>query len=214
MTDLDLATAVANYLETLPAQERPAAAAELQRFIGWVGGHQPVRALKPADIETYAANLDRAGDAGIQRAQVLKDFLGYLHRRKLTAQNLGAAVRVRRAAGRKAPAEKPLEQTANGQRVVLTPEGYERLKAELAELEAARPRIAAEMRRPTATSQRTPPISTPERSLPASSLESRRFRPCSGSPKFWAAPPTTAPTGSPSAAGFACWTWIPASGSR
>lgn len=150
MADLDLATAVASYLETLPAPERQAAAAELQRFLSWAGGHQPVRALKPADIETYAADLDRAGDAGIQRAQVLKDFLSYLHRQKLTAQNLGAAVRVRRAAPRKAPAEKPAEQPANGQRVVLTPEGYERLKAELAELEAARPRIAAEMRRAAA----------------------------------------------------------------
>ncbi len=150
MTDLDLATAIAHYLETLPAPERPAAAAELQRFGRWVGAHRPVRVLKPTDIEAYAADLDRAGDAGAHRAQILKDFLSYLYRRKLTPQNLGAALKVRRAPGRKAPAERAAEQAANGPRVVLTPEGYERLKAELAELEAARPRLAAEIRRAAA----------------------------------------------------------------
>lgn len=148
MTELDLNSAINAYLETLPASERPAAAVELQRFSHWVGGHRPVRTLKPADVEAYAADLDRAGEAGVQRAQVLKGFLVYLFRQKLTFQNLGSVVKVRRVSGRKA-AEKAGE-APNGQRVVLTPEGYERLKAELAELEAARPRIAAEIRRAAA----------------------------------------------------------------
>lgn len=148
MTELDLNSAINAYLETLPTSDRPAASVELQRFARWVGGHRLVHTIRPADVEAYVADLDRAGDAGVQRAQTLKGFLAYLHRQKLTPYNLGSVVKVRRAAGRRA-AEKAAE-TPNGQRVILTPEGYERLKAELAELEAARPRVAAEMRRAAA----------------------------------------------------------------
>lgn len=144
MTSLDLATAIASYLETLPLSERPAASVELQRFARWVGGHRPVDTIRPADVEAYVADLDRAGDAGLQRAQTLKGFLAYLRQQKLTAYNLASAIKVRRATGRKAA------ETPNAQRVILTPEGYERLKAELAELEAARSRVAAEMRRAAA----------------------------------------------------------------
>jgi transcription elongation factor GreA len=148
MTDLDLNSAINAYLETLPQSERPAVAVELQRFSHWVGGHRPVRTLKPADVEAYAADLDRAGDTGLQRAQILKGFFSYLHRQKLTIHNLSSVIKVRRAPGRKAGGK--AAEAPNGQRVVLTPEGYERLKAELAELEAARPRIAAEIRRAAA----------------------------------------------------------------
>jgi transcription elongation factor GreA len=148
MTDLDLNSAINAYLETLPQSERPAVSVELQRFSRWVGGHRPVRTLKPADVEAYAADLERAGDAGARRAQILKGFLAYLHRQKLTLHNLSSVIKVRRAPGRKAGGK--AAEAPNGQRVVLTPEGYERLKAELAELEAARPRIAAEIRRAAA----------------------------------------------------------------
>jgi transcription elongation factor GreA len=141
---LSLGEVALSFLTSLPAEESKERQQEINRFLQWYGKERPVSRITPLEIETYAQRVAKAtGDAPKKLAPV-KELLTYLKKEKLVKSNLAAHLKVKKTSTKARSRAKPK------QRVILTPEDYEKLKAQLATLEEERTQIAEELRRAAA----------------------------------------------------------------
>ena len=112
---------------------------EALRFARWFGDERPVLELRPSDVQTYVDSYGATAPNASSRADALKAFLNFAHKRKLMPVRLSSHVRVRRSGVRK------LASVGTGPEVRLTAEGRTALLSELEGLKEQRPRIAAEL---------------------------------------------------------------------
>jgi transcription elongation factor GreA len=128
-----LGQAISGYLSTLPLPEREATARELGRFARWLGTDTTVSQISPVDVSRYQEQFPESSVDINSRLLPVKSFLMSLKSQKLTATNLGAHIRLRRAPTR-ARALTAREQ-AEAEPVLVTEEGFTRLQQELDHLE-------------------------------------------------------------------------------
>jgi len=136
--DSTLAEVSANFLISLPAQNREAAQGEIHKFIRWVGLHRKVGELSPPDIASYAERVTPS------EAKLVKTLLSYAHKRGFTSSNLAVHLRARKTSRKMAV---PVQQNRQAQ---ITPQGYAKLKADLANLKSQRSLTTEEIRRAAA----------------------------------------------------------------
>lgn len=132
ISSLTLGQAAAKYLGALEPDKRELAAAEINRFVSQLGPNRPLSSLTKTDVDKYQQRLIDSKVNSSQRVEPVKVFLTDLKTRKWTEQNLGAVLRVRRRGASGGG------QRDEGETIELTREGYEQLKAELAQLEEER----------------------------------------------------------------------------
>ncbi len=143
--DLTLSEAISDYLRSVKAAERNAAAQELSRFARWYGGERPIRLISPGDLERYQDQLGATGgDPG--KLGPLRQFFGEARKRKLLEQSLATHVRVRRKTGSRLANEGVVAEA-----VEVSQTGYEQLQAELKRLEEVeQPRAREELQKAAA----------------------------------------------------------------
>jgi len=141
-----LSQAISSYLSSVPVAEREATARELGRFSRWLGPETIVGQISPVDVSRYQEQFPESSVDVNARLQPVKSFLTTLKSQKLTANNLGAHIRLRRTTTR---ARNALDrETAEPEEVRVTEEGYARLQQELEHLEkSVRPEVTETLKR-------------------------------------------------------------------
>ena len=125
--------------QSLPPAKHPDGQ-EALRFARWFGEDRPASDLRPADLEAYVDSFGAHSPNAGARADSLKSFLAYAHKQKIVPERLVSHVRVRRTQS-KARGNSQSESNV----LELTAEGKASLEAELEDLKAQRPKIAAEL---------------------------------------------------------------------
>lgn len=137
--DSTLAEVAADFLLSLPLQDREKTQAEVYKFVRWLGLHRKVNELGPADVASYSEQITPPV------AKLLKRFLTYMGRRRFTKVNLSAHLRAKRSSSKIAASR----QASPGQ-TSLTTQGYAELELELANLKNQRSSVIEELRRAAA----------------------------------------------------------------
>ena len=139
---LKLSQAAAMFVASLSDKARQDSQADVYRFTRWFGADRPISDLRGHDVALYAESLGPATAEVVRRAEVVRSFLSFAKKERLTATNLAPHLRLRKSA-----------QAANGvvapppQRTQLTEEGHASLQAELKALKEQRPVVSEELRR-------------------------------------------------------------------
>lgn len=139
-----LAQAATQFLAGLSPEEREESQQELNKFVRWYGMERPLRELAAHEVANYAQRMERASANAMKRLEPVRVFLSYAKKEGLTETNLAVHLRVRKGSPKQGAPIKGRE------RVTLTMEGYQGLKAELSALQRERPKIADDIRRAAA----------------------------------------------------------------
>jgi transcription elongation factor GreA len=139
---MTLIGAARRYFETLPAEQRIAVQAEVERFVRWCGADRSFDQLRGQDVANYAETITGSVTDAAQRAEAVRGFLAFAKKSGQTATNLGTHLRLRKTAGARgaAPAAAP-------RRVELSEQQKTALVAELDGLKAQRPKILQDLQR-------------------------------------------------------------------
>jgi len=139
---LKLSQAAAMFVASLPAEVRHGSQAEVHRFARWFGADRAIGDLRAYDVEMYAKSLGVGTPDAVRRAEVVRSFLTFARKERLTSTNLATALRLSKApqTGSAASTAPPPKKTQ------LTSEGHASLHAELATLKEQRPLVAEELR--------------------------------------------------------------------
>jgi transcription elongation factor GreA len=126
--------------QSLPPDKHPDSQ-EALRFARWFGEERPAVEIRPSDLEAYVESFGSNAPNAAQRADSLKGFLSFAHKRKILPERMVSHVRVRRTVSR--ARGNSLSDTTD--QVQLTAEGKLALEKELQDLIAQRPRMAEEL---------------------------------------------------------------------
>lgn len=142
---LSVGEAALSFLTSLPPEESKAKQQELNKFLLWYGKDRPVDKITPLEIETYAEWVGKGSGDAQKKLEPLREFLVYLKKSKYVKNSLATSVRTRKVPSKTRARVKPPKQE-----IVLTPEDYEKLKAQLVSLEEDRVNITQDIKRAAA----------------------------------------------------------------
>ncbi|MCY3886497.1 MAG: transcription elongation factor GreA [Chloroflexi bacterium] len=132
-----LEEAAALYLEAVAQSVDQRARVEITRFTSWYGSDRRLDALTGHQVTQYQEALGTTTDV-MDRLPPVKEFLAYAKKKKWTATNLGAHLRVKRTKRANTSAAAVPEQA---EVVEMTADGLAAAKTELERLHAQRPQI-------------------------------------------------------------------------
>jgi transcription elongation factor GreA len=140
-----LGQAISAYVPSVPLTERELCSRELSRFSRWIGTDTPIARITPLDVSRYQEQFSETSVDLNKRLEPVKIFLTTLKTQKVTSQNLGAFIRLRRPSSRKKVAAG--SQRDEPEEIRITEQGYEALSVELKDLEEnVRPEVTEQMR--------------------------------------------------------------------
>ncbi len=134
-----LAEIAADFLLSLPPQDRENIQTAVYKFIRWLGLHRKVKDIGPADVASYSEQVTPAA------AKSVKSFLTYIQKGRLTKINLATHLRAKKASSKVAT----LWRSSQNQ-TTLTAQGYAKLEAELTNLKNQRSYVIEELRKAAA----------------------------------------------------------------
>ncbi len=139
--NLSLGEVALTFLTSLSPEESKNKQQELNRFIQWYGKERPVGKITPLEIENYAGWITKSTGDATKKLEPVKDFLTYVKKEKLVKATLATHLRIK-----KTDSKTRLRAKAR-QEIILTPEDYDKLKAQLATLQEDRFRVAEDLHR-------------------------------------------------------------------
>jgi transcription elongation factor GreA len=137
---LDAATL---YVATLDGGDRPAAQAEVYRFVRWYGANRPLDGLRGHEVSLYADELGPGTPEARRRSDHVKAFFAFLKKQGIAPENFGTHLKLRKAS-RSGPTRGVMRERRT---VELTAEGHKALEEELESLKTQRPQIREEIRK-------------------------------------------------------------------
>lgn len=138
---LTLGQAATSYLASLSLQEGEASQKEVNRFASWFGRERPLAQLTPPEVANYAERIASTTSNPAVKLEPVRAFLLYAKSRKLTATNLAAHLKVKKAGAKKAVSRRSSTPPPS-----LTTEGVAELKRELHTLRQKRAGVVGEVR--------------------------------------------------------------------
>lgn len=144
--DLRLGEAAEQFLAGLTAEKRAAGQQEVLHFVRWFGADETFNRLAPPQIGNYAEHLSQADADFVGKLAVIRTFLAWAKKTGLSRTNLATHLKARKARAGYGKADRKREP----QTVTLTKQGYDDLRAELAELIARRPQLIEDISRAAA----------------------------------------------------------------
>ncbi len=143
-SELQLTTALAEYMQTVSDADKKQAQTELAKFSRWVGSDRLISSLAPPEIGEYSDIVSARGTApgATERLAAVKAFLAYLKKSGIIETGLAQHLRVRKGrstAGKKTTAETMVVQ--------LTKQGHKDLVKRLEEYRGERQHLAEEIHR-------------------------------------------------------------------
>ena len=141
-----LSEAATSFLATLPPKEGEAGQQAIYGFVRWYGWERPFAELTPREVADYAAQLSSLHTSYLKNVEMARAFLSYARKQGWNKANLAAQLKPK-----KTKSSLPTSSKGNlPAPTSLTQEGYDKLKAEIAELKVRRPKVIEDMRRAAA----------------------------------------------------------------
>ncbi|MHB1414557.1 MAG: transcription elongation factor GreA [Chloroflexota bacterium] len=124
-----LGDVAAEYLATLPQEERADYQQEIWRFARWFGPERPITELGMRILESYQAQMEATGADSSRRFGPLRAFFIYAEGEGYLPEKLSKYIKIKRAAsrGRRGNA---VSEAMQPETIRLTAEGYNQLKEE------------------------------------------------------------------------------------
>ena len=119
---------------------------DIGRFIAWVGRERTVSDLTPAEVADYAQHIGLGGAEAAQRLGPVKGFLSFLKEQGWIETSLAPHLRVPRSR-RSGTARRTTNANPHFSGAQLSPEGFERLQAQLEVLKEERVRVVEDIKR-------------------------------------------------------------------
>jgi transcription elongation factor GreA len=136
-----VAEAAACFIEGLSAEERELYQQSISHFARWFGKNRVICELTPHEIANYAERLSISDAEYTKKLDIVRIFLSYAKKEGLTKLNLATHLKSKKC---KIKASNNIKKD-EPQKVVLTSEGYEKVKNELEELKKQRPQAIEEV---------------------------------------------------------------------
>ncbi|MBI2847620.1 MAG: hypothetical protein HYX83_00435 [Chloroflexi bacterium] len=140
--EMTLGETANRFLLYLPPEERKASQQEIYKFVRWFGQNHALNALTPSEIAHYAERLSLSDTDYLNRLDLVRSFLIYARKEKLSRTNLAVHLKARK--------EKPKAATAprssSPETSLLTRQGYNQLEAEIAILKGQSLKLIEEIR--------------------------------------------------------------------
>jgi transcription elongation factor GreA len=141
-----LGEAAISFLSTLPPKEGEAGQQAIYGFVRWYGWERPFAELTPREVANYAAKLSSLHTSYLNNLETVRGFLTHARKQGWNKANLAAHLKPKKAkSSLSSPSRHNLPPPTS-----LTRQGYDKLKAELAELKSRRPRVIEDIRRAAA----------------------------------------------------------------
>ena len=134
-----LAEVAVDFLVSLPPDDREKTQEKVYKFIRWLGIHRKTSTINPFDINRYSDQIMSP------ETKPIKSFLVYIYKKRYCKVNLAAHLRAK-----KPPHKITLPKQNSQIQTTLTPQGYNELGIELAQLKKQRPDITEELRKAAA----------------------------------------------------------------
>jgi transcription elongation factor GreA len=141
-----LGEAATSFLATLPPKEGEAGQQAIYGFVRWYGWERPFAELSPREVADYAAQLSSLHTSYLSHIETVRAFLKYARKQGWNKAGLAAQLKPK-----KTKSTLPIPSRRNMPAPTsLTQEGYDKLKAELAQLRSRRTKVIEDMRRAAA----------------------------------------------------------------
>jgi transcription elongation factor GreA len=141
-----LGEVVTEFETGLPEEERKNSQPDVTKFARWFGWERSLAELTPPVVGDYADRLSLSDTDYANKLELVRAFLTWLRNKGFTATNLAVHLKPKKAKG-KIPARKGPAMPEN---VLVTEEGFAKLKAELQELIERRPKLIEDITRAAA----------------------------------------------------------------
>jgi transcription elongation factor GreA len=141
-----LGEAATSFLATLPPREGEAGQQAIYSFVRWYGRERPFAGLTPREVADYAAQLSSLHTSYLNNLETVRAFLAYARKQGWNKANLAAQLKPKKAKSSLPSSSRRNMPTPTS----LTKEGYDELKAEIAELKSRRTKVIEDMRRAAA----------------------------------------------------------------
>jgi transcription elongation factor GreA len=138
--------AAVSFLATLPPKEGEAAQQPIYGFVRWYGGERPFSGLTPREVADYAAQLSSLHTSYLTNIETVRAFLAYARKQGWNKASLAAQLKPKKTKSALPAASKGKLPPPTS----LTRQGYDELKAEIAELKVRRTKVIEDMRRAAA----------------------------------------------------------------
>ena len=138
---VSLDEAAGDYLGGLSPEEIEKRQAAVLNFVRWFGREHLLNGLTASEVGNYAERLSLSDTDYIKKLEMVRAFLTYAKKKRLSQTNLAVHLKLRKGKPRTAIAN----STNQAETVELTGEGYAKLNAELAELKGKRPALIADI---------------------------------------------------------------------
>jgi transcription elongation factor GreA len=141
-----LGEAAINFLATLSPKEGESAQQPIYGFVRWYGWERPFAELTPREVADYAAQLSSLHTSYLSHIETVRAFLSYARKQGWNKASLAAQLKPKKTKSTlPTPSRRNMPAPTS-----LTQEGYDKLKAELAELKSRRTKVIEDMRRAAA----------------------------------------------------------------
>lgn len=141
-----LGEAATQFLLRLSPAERVNAQQAIYKFVRWYGEERHLSELTIPEVANYAEQITSSTIEATEKLGVIKSFLSYCYKQRMTNTNLSVHLRVKKNSSKSASPSSLRSQQA----VLLTTQGYADLETELVTLKNERPRIAEELQKAAA----------------------------------------------------------------
>lgn len=141
----NLGEAATSFLATLPPREGEAGQQAIYSFVRWYGRERPCAELTPREVADYASQLSSLHTSYLSHLETVRAFLSYARKQGWSKVNLAAQLKPKKARSLPSPSKRSMPAPTT-----LTREGYDELKAEIAELKGRRSKVIEDMRRAAA----------------------------------------------------------------
>ena len=143
--DKTLFDAATDFIASLPSEEREGSRRDLNRFVRWCSTNRLMSELSAIEVGNYAESMNSRSMDVAKVMSSVRAFLIYAKKEGLTSTNLSVHLRVKKTTSRRGSFVKGKPVTST-----MTTEGYEELKAELADLKNERPKLSEDIRKAAA----------------------------------------------------------------
>ncbi len=144
--NLSLGEVANRFLATLALAEIGTSQQEIYKFVRWFGGERLFAELAGGEIDNYAERLSTSDKDYIKKLKMLRIFLVYAKKQGWSKTNLATHLKTRKGKTRvSSSSRQSMPET-----ILLTQNGYDELKTELAVLYNKRPQAIEEIRKAAA----------------------------------------------------------------
>jgi len=143
---LTLEEAVGRYMATLAEEARPAFRQEIHNFVRQFGSERLIAEIKGFEISNYTERLAQSDRNFGNKIEPVRAFLSYVKKQKWNAENLAAAIKVKKLKIKTIGPTQKLKRDP----IPLTKEKFDELTAELVALRAKRLEVIGDIQRAAA----------------------------------------------------------------